>query len=147
MSKLLRMVTILLMAFSTNATADKHIYTGWLSSKAVSGYDTVGYFTEGKPVKGSARYKIEHLGVEWYFSSEKHANLFKQQPELYMPQYGGYCAWAIAAKKQRAPGNPKHWKIVDNKLYLNYDSSIQDKWLMDIPGFINAADKNWPEMN
>ena len=64
-----------------------------------------------------------------------------------MPQYGGYCAWAVAAKKQRAPGDPKYWKIVDNKLYLNYDSSVQEKWLKDIPGFIEAADKHWLEMN
>ncbi len=147
MNKLLRIATVLLMAFSVNSFADKHIYTGWFSSKAVSGYDAVAYFTEGKPVKGSAKYKFEHLGVEWYFSSEKHLSLFKESPEQYMPQYGGYCAWAVAAKKQRAPGDPKYWKIVDNKLYLNYDSSVQEKWLKDIPGFIEAADKQWPEMN
>ena len=147
MNKLLRIATVLLMALSVNAFADKHIYTGWLSSQAVSGYDAVAYFTQGKPVKGSAKYKFEHLGVEWYFSSAKHLSLFKQHPEQYMPQYGGYCAWAVAAKKQRAPGDPKYWKIVDNKLYLNYDNSVQEKWLVDIPGFIKAADKNWPEMN
>lgn len=141
-----RIVTLLLLLFSAHAAADKHVYTGWFSNKAVSGYDTVAYFTQGKAVKGSARFKAEHLGAEWYFSSEEHLNLFKRHPEKYMPQYGGYCAWAVAVKKQRAPGDPNYWKIVDKKLYLNYDGSIQKKWVEDIPGFIRAADKNWPEM-
>lgn len=147
MNKLLRIATLFLFVVCAPSFADKHIYTGWFSSKAVSGYDTVAYFTEGKPVKGSAKYKFEYLDVEWYFSSEKHLNMFKENPEQYMPQYGGYCAWAVAVKKQRAPGDPEYWRIVDNKLYLNYDSSIQDKWLKDIPDFIKAADKHWPEMN
>ncbi|WP_020582638.1 YHS domain-containing (seleno)protein [Endozoicomonas elysicola] len=147
MNKLLKSITLFLLVVSAPSFADKHIYTGWFSSKAVSGYDTVAYFTQEKPVKGSAKYKFEYLDVEWYFSSEKHLNLFKENPEKYMPQYGGYCAWAVAAKKQRAPGDPKYWKIVDNKLYLNYDSSVQETWLKDIPGFIKAADQHWPEMN
>ncbi|KEI69755.1 hypothetical protein GV64_02480 [Endozoicomonas elysicola] len=144
---MLKSITLFLLVVSAPSFADKHIYTGWFSSKAVSGYDTVAYFTQEKPVKGSAKYKFEYLDVEWYFSSEKHLNLFKENPEKYMPQYGGYCAWAVAAKKQRAPGDPKYWKIVDNKLYLNYDSSVQETWLKDIPGFIKAADQHWPEMN
>ena len=147
MNKLLKSITLFLLVVSAPSFAAKYIYTGWFSSKAVSGYDAVAYFTQEKPVKGSAKYKFEYLDVEWYFSSEKHLNLFKENPDKYMPQYGGYCAWAVAAKKQRAPGDPKYWKIVDNKLYLNYDSSVQETWLKDIPGFIKAADKHWPEMN
>nr|MDT0250760.1 YHS domain-containing (seleno)protein [Endozoicomonas sp.] len=136
MNKLLRITTLFLLTVCTHSFADDHIYTGWFSSKAVSGYDTVAYFTEGKPVKGSAKYKFEYLDVEWYFSSGEHLNLFKENPEKYMPQYGGFCAWAVAAKKTRAPGDPDYWKIVDNKLYLNYDRGVQDQWNKDIPGFI-----------
>jgi hypothetical protein len=36
------------------------------------------------------------------------------------------------------------WKIVDGKLYLNYNREIQKKWEEDIPGFIDKADRNWP---
>ncbi|MET4707387.1 hypothetical protein [Endozoicomonas lisbonensis] len=52
----------------------------------------------------------------------------------------------MATKKQRAPGDPNYWKIVDGKLYLNYDNSVQKQWLEDIPGFIRKADENWPKM-
>ena len=137
---------ITLLFLSASAQADKNIYTGWFSNKAVSGYDTVAYFTEKKAVKGDANFKYKHLGVEWYFSSEKHLNMFKENPDKYRPQYGGYCAWAIAAKKQRAPGDPNYWAVVGGKLYLNYNAEIQSKWSEGMNGFIKAADENWPMM-
>ncbi len=43
-----------------------------------------------------------------------------------------------------ASGDPQFWKIVDDKLYLNYDASVQMKWERDIPGFIAKANQNWP---
>ena len=146
MFKGLKIAALMLMVVSFNASAAKNIYTGWFSNKAVSGYDTVAYFTERKAVKGSPRFKYEYEGVEWYFSKSENLALFKKEPEKYMPQYGGFCAWAIAARKQRAPGDPNYWKIVDGKLYLNYDNSVQKQWLEDIPGFIKQAGNNWPEM-
>ena len=142
----LRVAVMVLAFISFNAFAAKNIYTGWFSNKAVSGYDTVAYFTGNQSVRGNARFKYSYKGVEWYFSSEKNLKLFKEAPAKYMPQYGGFCAWAVAEKKARAPGDPNFWKIVDGKLYLNYDKSVQDTWLKDIPGFIKKADKNWPEM-
>jgi len=36
------------------------------------------------------------------------------------------------------------WKIVEGKLYLNYNHEIQKKWMQDIPGYIQKADQNWP---
>ncbi|OED41659.1 YHS domain protein [Endozoicomonas sp. (ex Bugula neritina AB1)] len=142
----LKIAALMLMTVSFNALAANHIYTGWFSNKAVSGYDTVAYFTENRAVKGSPSFKYEYKGVEWYFVKAEHLALFKVSPEKYMPQYGGFCAWAVAVKKQRAPGDPNYWKIVDGKLYLNYDSSIQKLWMEDIQGFIKQADKNWLDL-
>ncbi len=140
-------ITLLgLLFFSVSASASKDVYTGWFSNTAVSGYDSVAYFTESKAVKGSAKFKFKYKGAEWHFISEKHLKMFQQSPEKYSPQYGGYCAWAVAARKQRAPGDPNYWKIVDDRLYLNYDAEIQKKWLQDITGFIKKANENWPEM-
>jgi hypothetical protein len=70
--------------------------------------------------------------------------MFRAAPERYAPQYGGYCAWAVGARNYLAPGSPQHWRIVDGKLYVNYDGSVQRNWLRDVPGFIAAADRNWP---
>ena len=92
------------------------IYTGWLSSSAVGGYDPVAYFTEGKPVAGNSGITHQWKGATWRFASEKNRDLFKAEPAKYAPQYGGYCAWAVS-QGYTAKGDPNHWKIVDGKLY------------------------------
>ena len=132
--------------FSLSSFAGDEIYTGFFNDNAVKGYDTVAFFTEGKPVKGSKKIKAEYKGVNWLFSSEENKKLFEENPEKYAPQYGGHCAWAVGENSARAPGDPKYWRIVDDKLYLNYNKSVQKKWLADIPGFIEKADANWPKL-
>ncbi|MDE1464888.1 YHS domain-containing (seleno)protein [Spartinivicinus poritis] len=141
-----RWLIVLFSLWVNSALAGDAIYTGFFSNKAVSGYDTVAYFTQGKPVKGKSQYKYTYQGADWFFASQEHLDLFKQSPEKYAPQYGGFCAWAVAAKNARASADPKNWKIVDGKLYLNYDDNVQQKWLQDIPGFIVEGDKNWPKL-
>ena len=150
MMKRILIALSLVFAGSVAAVADDPIYTGVFNSRAVSGYDTVAYFTEGKPVKGSKKFKTEYMGAEWRFSSQENLDLFLAEPAKYAPQYGGYCAWAMGGAESgkrgyTASGDPKVWKIVDGKLYLNYDKSIYDKWVVDIPGFITKADKFYPE--
>lgn len=126
------------------AFADKDpIYTAKRSNLALQGYDTVAYFTVGEPTKGSADYTTTYNGAEFRFASEENLNLFLGNPEQYAPQYGGYCAWAVA-RGQTAKGDARRWAIVDNKLYLNYNKGIQKKWDKDRAGFITSADSNWP---
>lgn len=57
---------------------------------AIKGYDPVAYFTLSKPVEGSAEFEYEWMGAKWRFSSARHRDLFKSNPEKYAPQYGGY---------------------------------------------------------
>lgn len=110
---------------------------------AILGYDSVAYFTENKPVPGLDAYTYSWMGAKWKFSSQKNLDLFKATPEKYAPQYGGYCAWAVS-QDHTAGIDPEAWKIVDGKLYLNYDKDVQAKWGKDIPGNIGKADANWP---
>ena len=119
------------------------IYTGFFSNQAVQGYDVVSYFTDGKPVKGSSEFKTEYEGAEFRFASQAHLDAFVAAPEKYVPQYGGYCAWAVS-QGYTAKGSAKHWRIVDDKLYLNYNEEVQQTWEEDVPGYIEAADSNWP---
>ena len=143
--KLLGLIATVGVLLSGGAWAEDEIYTSLFSNKAVSGYDVVAYFTEGKPVKGSSEYTTEYMGAEWLFSSEENLNLFIGDPEAYAPQYGGYCAWAVA-QGDTASAKPEYWKIVDGKLYLNFSRKIQDRWEKDIPGFIESANGNWPKV-
>jgi len=107
---------------------------------AVRGYDTVAYFTLSKPVKGSQNFKSDWNGATWFFSSQEHKELFDADPVKFAPQYGGYCAYGIA-NDYVVKIDPAQWKIVDDKLYLNYDSNIQKRWLKNIDGYIVAADR------
>ncbi len=125
--------------------AKDEIYTKRFGNTAASGYDVVAYFTAGEPTKGNKKFKLEHKGAEWHFASQENLDKFKENPDMYEPQYGGYCAWAVA-NGDTASADPKQWNITDGKLYLNYNSKIQKKWLKDKVGFIQKADENWPSV-
>ncbi|MCC5810282.1 MAG: hypothetical protein JJU06_07905 [Ectothiorhodospiraceae bacterium] len=112
---------------------------------AIGGTDPVAYFTAGRPMQGSPDYAVEWQDATWLFASAEHRDLFREAPEAYAPQYGGWCAWAVA-QGYTAPTTPEAWKIVDGRLYLNYSQGVQRRWERDIPGFIETADANWPEL-
>ena len=113
---------------------------------AVEGYDVVAYFTQSKPVKGSAEFAHHWMGAEWWFASAQDRDQFAAAPEKYAPQYGGYCAYGVS--QGHAVGiDPEAWRIVEGKLYLNYSKSVQKKWAEDVPGYINKANTNWPGLH
>jgi len=109
------------------------------------GYDPVTYFETATPEKGSQAIAYTFMGAIWRFTSEENLKKFAKDRAKYMPQYGGYCAKAVSENKL-ADIDPLAYKIVDGKLYLNYDRSIQAIWEKDIPGRIAEADKNWPTL-
>jgi hypothetical protein len=134
-----------LLAPATAMARSPEVYTGILSSTAVGGYDAVAYFTDGKPVEGRRDITFTWKGVTWRFATEKNRDTFKANPDAYAPQFGGYCAWAVS-QGYTAKGDPKYWKIVGGKLYLNYDGRVQKTWEKDIPANIAKGDRNWPKV-
>ena len=125
------------------AHAAPPISTGRFNALAAGGYDVVAYFETGAPAKGSDAFETEFEGAIWRFASAANLEAFKADPAAYAPQYGGYCAWAVA-QGYTAPGSPKHWTIRNGKLYLNYNAKVQEDWLGDPDSFIAKADANWP---
>jgi len=112
---------------------------------AIKGTDPVAYFTEGQPLPGRAEFEYEWQRATWRFASAENRDLFANNPEQYAPEYGGYCAWAVS-QGYTAPIDPNAWKIVDGKLYLNFNRRIQQRWEKDIPGHIAQANQNWPQV-
>lgn len=86
----------------------------------VEGYDVVAYFSN-EAIKGDENFVEVYDGVNYMFSSEKNLNTFNNNPEKYVPEFGGYCAYAIAVKGEKINVNPKTFQIIDDKLYLFYD--------------------------
>ncbi|MEP3279086.1 MAG: YHS domain-containing (seleno)protein [Stappiaceae bacterium] len=113
---------------------------------AIRGTDPVSYFTEQKPVLGSEKFAADWNGTTWHFASADNRETFLADPDRYAPQYGGFCAWAVAEKGKLYSTQPQNWSIVDGKLYLNYNDGVQENWEKDIPGFIEEGDRRWPEV-
>ena len=134
-----------LALFAGLASAEK-INTGFFGSTAVKGYDVVSYFTENKAVKGNKKFQTEWQGADWRFSSQANLETFKANPKQFVPQYGGFCAYAVS-QGYTAGIDPEAFAVVDGKLYLNYSHSIADKWDGDRDNYIILADKNWPEVS
>lgn len=124
------------------ARAAAPVNTNW-RGLAIKGYDAVAYFEEGKPVAGKAEHAFAWMGATWRFASARNLDRFRARPAHYAPQYGGYCAWAVS-QGYTADIDPDAWKIVDGKLYLNYNKSVQANWEKDVPGNVAKADANWP---
>jgi len=133
-------VAIMLPAAALAASPE--IFTSNGSGLAMGGYDAVAYFKDGKPVPGSKDITTSWKGATWRFVSAENRDAFAAKPESYAPQFGGYCAFAVA-HGSTAPGDPKVWKIVDGKLYLNLSPGVQKQWERDIPGNISRGTQNW----
>ncbi len=118
---------------------------------AVGGYDVVSYFNKADgPVIGIETYKTDLNGKTYYFSNEESLKEFSNNPNKYIPQYGGYCAYAVAEKKIKMGVDPKVYEIRDGKLYLFYNSFFANKltdWQEgDTKALQAKGDKNWEEM-
>lgn len=137
-------LTLMPVAAASPVLADKApIWTGFGSNVAISGYDPVAYFTAGRPTQGNAQFKASYQGAEFRFANAANRAAFIANPARYAPQYGGYCAYAVA-QGSTAGIDPNAWSIVDGKLYLNISRSIQTRWQGDRANFIAAANRNWP---
>ena len=110
---------------------------------AMRGFDPVAYFAENKPVPGHDRHQHAWNGARWYFANAENLDAFVKDPEQYAPRYGGFCAYAVS-HGYTADGDPQVWKIVDGRLYLNYNRDAQQAWEEDIPGNIAKGNENWP---
>ncbi len=113
---------------------------------ALGGYDAVAYHVDDQAKRGTSEFRTEWMGATWKFSSPENLAAFLADPERYAPAYGGHCAYAVS-KGSLQPGDPRMWRIVDGKLYLNLSPSTMSKWEADIPGSLAKADRKWPDLS
>lgn len=136
----------ILVASVVTATESQSVASATQAPVALNGTDLVSYFQgNGKPVNGVADIAVVHDGKKYLFATNENAEKFKADPAAFLPQYGGHCAWATA-QGRIAPGDPAHYRVVDGKLYLNYNAEVQARWIVDVPGFIAKANANWPTL-
>lgn len=121
-----------------------------ISDVAIGGFDVVHYFNlseqgkaEDDALIGSSEFQSRYDGFVFYFSSKSNLEKFEQNPQKYVPQYGGYCAYAMA-NGYIAKINPNAWRIVEGKLYLQYSKRVRRRWDRDRDNYIRQANDNWP---
>lgn len=125
------------------------------SGFAVSGYDVVAYFdkpqaavgqSQPAPTPGRADIAADYNGATFAFATEENRARFLAEPVRYAPQFDGHCAFGVI-KGAKVPGDPQLWRIVDGRLYLNLQKSVQALWEQDIPSHLATAASNWPELD
>jgi len=97
---------------------------------AAEGYDVVAYF-QNDVQKGDKVFSATHAGVNYKFHSAENLETFQKNPAMYVPQYGGFCAYAVAKNGEKVSVNPKTYTITEGKLYLFYNSwgvNTLEKW-------------------
>lgn len=126
--------------YSQNNLTDKNV--------ALSGYDPVSYFSSS-PVKGKKEHQVLYQEVVYYFLNETNKKLFEKTPENYLPQYGGWCAYAMGRSGEKVIIDPESFTIEEGKLYLFYKSIFNDtrkKWQNNIPPLKEKANLNWDKI-
>lgn len=121
---------------------------------AIGGYDPVAYFLNSEAVQGKPEWRTRYGGLTYQFVSKQHLKAFKDAPQAYLPQYGGWCAFACGVDAQkygfgavRFPADPKSFLIEDGKLFLfakipNFDAKAF--WQREDYGdMVKRADTFW----
>ncbi len=148
----MRHITIFILFISTLSISaqeidyQKHFNT--TNGLAINGYDPVSYF-KGEPLEGKTSLTYSYHGITYAFSGEENKAAFKANPSNYIPQYGGWCAYAIGESGDKVKINPKTYKIKDGKLYLFYNfrgTNTLELWNKDEVNLYNFAETNWSKI-
>jgi YHS domain-containing protein len=136
-------VVFLFIGFSSIAQQkDYYLDKGYVAE----GYDVTEYFNNNS-VEGNKKFVANDDSVKYKFSSQENLDKFKANPGKYRPQYGGYCAYALATKGDKVDSDPETFEIREGKLYLFYNSwgtNTFKKWKANRPEQLRKeADVNW----
>ncbi len=119
------------------------------SKIALHGYSPVSYLDLGIAQKGLKEYQVTHNGIKYYFTSMEQKKSFEANPEKYLPEYGGYCAFGVSVgAKFRV--DPDKFVAKDGKYYLFlYDLEVdaQQLWLAgNHKELVDQANANWKKL-
>lgn len=140
MKKLLLACLLVVSYHFTHAQAKTEIYTS--ANGALNGYDVIAFHTDSAAIKGSKEFSYEWKNTLWYFVNEQHLNQFKSNPEKYVPEYGGWCAYGTS-RGYKAPTEASTFTFIHGKLYFNYNQSVKNTWIKNTDRYIEKADVNW----
>jgi hypothetical protein len=137
------MLALSLAAPVSIAATTELIVVDWHTGLAISGYDPVAFFTDGKPTAGHADFELRYGGAIWRFCNVGNREAFAARPDIYMPQFGGYDPTGVA-RGVAVSGNPNVWLVAGQRLFLFYDRAGLDKFTADRERLTVEAERKWP---
>lgn len=129
--------------FALRAATTELVVINRHTGLAISGFDPVAYFTDGKARPGRADFEMSSAGAVWRFANEGNLAAFAADPDIYRPQFGGYDPVAIA-RGASTPGHPQVFLLADRRLYLFYNAEARDAFVADPDNLRRQAEDNWP---
>jgi YHS domain-containing protein len=124
-------------------SADDPVVVNAQTGLAISGFDPVAYFTDGRPQLGRADLELRTDGIVWRFRNDGNRAAFTDHPEVYTPRFGGYDPVAVARGNSVA-GHPLLWAVTGQRLYLFYSEEARAAFLADPGRYVEAATRKWP---
>jgi len=131
------------LAVPLRAATTEQVVANRHTGLAISGFDPVAYFTDGKAVLGKGDFEYAFAGVVWRFRNEGNRGAFADDPDIYMPQFGGYDPVGVA-RGVGVPGDPRRWLVTGGRLYLFYTAEARDAFADDADRVAALAERNWP---
>jgi len=128
------------------AATDNQLAVNSDTGLAISGFDPVAYFTDGKAIFGRPDLELNVDGVVWRFSNEGNRGAFADRPDVYAPRFGGYDPVAIG-RDRSVPGHPLLWAVAGQRLYLFYSEKTRAAFLADPGRIIDTAERKWPAVS
>lgn len=113
---------------------------------AIKGYDPVAYFTVGEPTMGDLQHQYEWDGAVYRFASAEHLELFKSNPDRYIPQHHNLCTVALS-RGEKVIADPNNWLVHEDRLYLFGKPIGRERLLADPVGIKERADANYPRVS
>jgi hypothetical protein len=127
------------------AATDNQLAVNADTGLAISGFDPVAYFTEGKALFGLPDFELNVDGAVWRFENEGNRGAFEKHPEVYAPRFAGYDPVAIG-RGRSVPGHPLFWVVVGQRLYFFYSERTRSAFLADPGRIIDTAERKWPDI-
>ena len=128
---------------SRAAAAEAPLVTDPNTGLAISGFDPVAYFVDGRAEIGRPAFELSRDGAVWRFANAGNLAAFAEYAEVYRPRFGGYDPVAIAGDRSVA-GHPMFWALVSERLYLFYSAANREAFLADPGHVLQMAERRWP---
>ncbi len=152
MKNLSFIIMLCMVAIGQRGLAQSGIYSNE-NNVAINGYDLVAYFNRHEAVRGEEVFSYTSEGKKFYFASAANKDAFKADPQKYLPQFDGYCAFAVAMKNTRVPSDPRTFKLRDGKLYLFFNDYYEGQpfntivpWNASETQLLSKAEANWQSL-